>query len=513
MLCTSIFLRNLVIVATIFLFISSINHAQVLESDSLALVEIYESTSGPDWTDNAQWLTGTVNSWKGVAVENGRVTVLDLDNNNLTGALPPAVFELTAIKVLKLSDNHLTGEIPDVIGNLVELEHLHLEENQLSGSLPAGIESCISLRSLYLNSNNFTGTFPPTLSNITSLENLYARSNSFSGSFPSVLLDMPGITILILSDNDFEGVIPEEIKNLENLVLLALDRNKFSGPIPDLSSLTKLNTLHLSYNELEGEMTGFLGYHPNLYYLTLSDNNLSGYINASHFSADFLTFVNLENNSFSGMDNFTMLANEGVLQRLHVDRNSISLDDLAPNASLKAINFSYHTQQYPWDTEEVHIEPGNDYTLLAGMSNPEIEYQWRMNGLPIPGANSAEFTIQDFGPEDVGDYSFIASLESLPEVVIMSPPRPLSLTTGVVETALSAGIRIGPVPASDILFIDLPEWMGTARITAHDFKGQEIASLALRGSGELSTRHWPGGIYLLRLQAAGKIFTQKIVVQ
>ena len=34
--------------------------------DSLALVALYNSTDGPNWTDNSNWLSGTVDSWYGV---------------------------------------------------------------------------------------------------------------------------------------------------------------------------------------------------------------------------------------------------------------------------------------------------------------------------------------------------------------------------------------------------------------------------------------------------------------
>ena len=42
-------------------------------SDSLALVALYDSTDGDNWTTNTNWLTGPVSSWYGVTVSNGRV--------------------------------------------------------------------------------------------------------------------------------------------------------------------------------------------------------------------------------------------------------------------------------------------------------------------------------------------------------------------------------------------------------------------------------------------------------
>ena len=50
--------------------------AQVLESDSLALVALYNSTDGSNWTNNTNWLTGNVDTWFGVTVSGNRVTEL-----------------------------------------------------------------------------------------------------------------------------------------------------------------------------------------------------------------------------------------------------------------------------------------------------------------------------------------------------------------------------------------------------------------------------------------------------
>ncbi|MBX2922196.1 MAG: hypothetical protein KF746_08395 [Chitinophagaceae bacterium] len=40
--------------------------AQVNVQDSLALVDLYNSTDGPDWVQNANWLAGPVSTWHGV---------------------------------------------------------------------------------------------------------------------------------------------------------------------------------------------------------------------------------------------------------------------------------------------------------------------------------------------------------------------------------------------------------------------------------------------------------------
>ncbi|MEN8194565.1 MAG: hypothetical protein ABFS12_17225, partial [Bacteroidota bacterium] len=62
-------------IATLFHF-NSLSQAQVLEQDSLALVALYDSTDGNNWTNNENWLTGPVSTWYGIKVLENRVDVI-----------------------------------------------------------------------------------------------------------------------------------------------------------------------------------------------------------------------------------------------------------------------------------------------------------------------------------------------------------------------------------------------------------------------------------------------------
>src|SRR5690606_38381156 len=46
----------------------------VLEQDSLALVALYNSTNGPNWRVNNNWLVNPVSSWSGIALRGNRVS-------------------------------------------------------------------------------------------------------------------------------------------------------------------------------------------------------------------------------------------------------------------------------------------------------------------------------------------------------------------------------------------------------------------------------------------------------
>ncbi|CAI5952233.1 unnamed protein product [Closterium sp. NIES-65] len=48
----------------------------------------------------------------------------DLSENQLSGAIPPGIGALTALRELGLSDNQLSGDIPLAIGALTSLSYL-----------------------------------------------------------------------------------------------------------------------------------------------------------------------------------------------------------------------------------------------------------------------------------------------------------------------------------------------------------------------------------------------------
>src|SRR6476660_1587746 len=82
-------------------------NAQVNVQDSLALVDLYNNTNGPNWTNNNNWLTvASVRNWTGVSVSSdNRVVYLFLEQNNLTGTIPSQLENLTQLIYLRLGNN------------------------------------------------------------------------------------------------------------------------------------------------------------------------------------------------------------------------------------------------------------------------------------------------------------------------------------------------------------------------------------------------------------------------
>ena len=90
---------------------------QVSPEEKAALVDLYNSTNGPEW--NTSWdLEAPANTWKGIEVQDGHVTGITLFMNNLSGVLPESIGNLKHLTTLNLAFNQITGVLPKDIVKL-----------------------------------------------------------------------------------------------------------------------------------------------------------------------------------------------------------------------------------------------------------------------------------------------------------------------------------------------------------------------------------------------------------
>ncbi len=227
----------------------------VIEQDSLALVALYNATNGASWTINSNWLAGPVSTWFGVTVSGGLVSALTLDANQLTGAIPAELGNLTSLTRLSLSSNQLTGSIPAGLGAVSGLRELFLSGNQLTGSIPTELGNLTELLSLHLSSNQLTGTIPMELGAISGLIQLELLLNELTGSIPPELGNLAELNRISLNNNQLTGVIPPELGSLLNLTFLDLGGNQLTGAIPEeIGNLTKLTYLNVNFTQLTGTL-------------------------------------------------------------------------------------------------------------------------------------------------------------------------------------------------------------------------------------------------------------------
>ena len=273
------------------------------EEERDALVALYNATGGPNWTKNANWVSGLpVSRWQGVTTDpSGRVVGLSLPDNGLAGKIPSELGSLANLTWLILRGNELSGEIPEELGSLTKLQEFNLTRNQLTGMIPSELENLTSLSILALGRNQLTGVIPSRLGDLTNLTGLGLWGNELSGEIPEELGSLTKLEILSLSSNKLTGMIPSELENLTSLSILALEGNQLTGEIPaQLGSLTKLEILSLNSNRLTGMIPSELENLTSLSILALVGNQLTGEIPAQLGDLANLTELSLWGNELSG---------------------------------------------------------------------------------------------------------------------------------------------------------------------------------------------------------------------
>ena len=199
------------------------------------------------------------------------LTNLKLSDNRLSGAIPPELGGLNALRALHLGRNRLAGELPIELNALTRLSSLELSDLDLEG--------CISGEFGELRNRELSKLgLPPcevedqeekpdpqrlaliALYNATNGDQ-WTRNDGWLSSNPlkhwrGVTVDDYGRVIrLWLGSNDMQGKIPPELRHLTALQTLSLDNNSLSGEIPpELGQLSDLTELWLGYNELSGEI-------------------------------------------------------------------------------------------------------------------------------------------------------------------------------------------------------------------------------------------------------------------
>ncbi|XP_027070456.2 uncharacterized protein [Coffea arabica] len=225
-----------------------------------------------------------------------KLTYLELDNNSLTGEIPPELGLCRSLALLNLAHNGLTGVLPVQLGNLASLQVLYLQKNKLVGVIPHQFTQLHSLQRMNFSSNSIGGSIPASISKLQNLTNLDLRHNNLSGPIPISIRTLNLLLELQLGNNQLSGDVPAMPSSLQ--IALNLSNNLFGGPIPvSLSGLIALEVLDLSNNKFSGVIPNFLTEMTGLTQLVLSNNQLSGDI------PKFKKYVTLVTDGNKGLNN------------------------------------------------------------------------------------------------------------------------------------------------------------------------------------------------------------------
>ncbi|KAK8329584.1 hypothetical protein V6Z11_A11G343600, partial [Gossypium hirsutum] len=273
----------------------------------------------------------------------GRMEVLYIDKNLISGEIPDCWNHWQNLGLLNLGSNSLTGKIPPSLGH-INLSMLNLRNNSMFGALPSTLQNS-SLIMLDFSENHFNGSVPEWIGDKHSrLKVLSLRSNHFDGHIPHRICDLQYLQNLDLAHNNISGTIPKCFSNLTAmanrsnqsnyiyewvstrttlfylsalLVLkgredeysatlglvtsMDLSTNSLTGEIPkEIGSLIELRSLNLSANLLTGNIPNEIGSMELMESLDLSMNRLNGEIPPSISSLNFLNHFNVSYNNLTG---------------------------------------------------------------------------------------------------------------------------------------------------------------------------------------------------------------------
>ncbi|KAK4424942.1 Receptor-like protein EIX1 [Sesamum alatum] len=275
------------------------------------------------------------------------LTDLSLAANRLNGTLPESIGQLQELVVLDVSSNYLSGIVAEThFSKLRKLKILSLSSNSFILNVSSDWLPPFQTRNLNMGSCRLGPSFPGWLRSQNEIRYLDISNASISGPIPSWFWDHTfNFSLLNVSFNRLQGQLPRffqvtpyaDIDFSSNLFegpvplpsvpveLLDLSNNRFHGPIPQNISevMPELIFLSLSGNNLTGEIPASIGNMSIISVIDLSSNNLVGTIPSSIGKCSYLKALDLGNNNLSGeIPNSIGQLNQ--LRSLHLNHNSIA---------------------------------------------------------------------------------------------------------------------------------------------------------------------------------------------
>jgi len=225
-----IFMKQGILITILIIFLARPVdcYCQANIQDSMALVDLYNATDGPNWTHHANWFSqlfwpNNVDQygipiyghtyWEGVEMSaSARITRFYKADGNLNGSVPSSFSNLSMLDTLYFGDNG--GGNPNLTGSISSLGMLK-----------------------YLS---ITGTGISTVSGLTNLEELYADA-------------CPSLNLSTLS-------------SLGSLKTLSIQGCGLTSVPSSFLQLLNHATINVNYNQLNFDVTEQLANSPNFYF-------------------------------------------------------------------------------------------------------------------------------------------------------------------------------------------------------------------------------------------------------
>lgn len=550
-----------------------VNQPTLLRTDSLALVDLYNSTNGANW-DKKWILTQPMDTWFGVVLDKsiGRVIRVLLSNNKLNGTISTSIGNLSKLKELNIRANpDLTGTIPSSIGNLLELEDLNLRGNKLSGTIPTSLGNLSNLKTMAVDNNLLTGVIPTELGNLKKLSVLYLNNNKFTGILPSEINNLTLLQELYLNDNELD-----KLPNLPNLTVLGtLDVKNNKLGFESLESLIRIASFQYSPQMAKDTVAITVATGQTMALNTQAGGTQNLYqwrTNAttaiSNATTAILTISNIQPQSTGaytcsiknsllpnltitylyavkvvpavpqitqplayciGNSSITLTAQgtqaaftrwtwyNGTKVEINNNRNTFSFTPKQAIDTVFAVTVVKDVESSAKAMLIIYVKPilqnNNGVFTVLDNGNATNKYQWFYFESPISGA-----TNKTFSPEanKFGDYKVNVITE---EGCASSSDtyKFANSVTGTEDEMLKNSLKIYPNPATENLQLVLDNtYFGATTVSITDVLGRILWETKLDKNSSILTQEinvssWASGTYCLRLQSKNGFASKKFV--
>ena len=518
-------------------------------SEYEALVAIYNSTNGSEWTNNENWLdtlNHSVSEWFGITVKENHVTGFKMPDNNLSKIPDPLnMNSLTELKVMDLSNGDFEGDIPR-FESLSKLDTLKLSGNKFTFKDLAEIIGWSNYDNL---KTNFTYSPQADVGEERALtfqvdDTMKIEIKFYEPEINDHFEWYKNQTILPESDIElFTKLVTYEDHNtdfyckISNQTLPELTLQSelihidvtnsmvdsfllfdLTQAYPQLQTIWdysvlystwpgvtfengKVTTLDLSGLNLEGDFSSYFTDFDSLKWLDLSNNKLSG-----EFSGIGETYNSIVKSN--GSDN-------QILKYLDISNNNFVFAELEPAFDFfQTIDtFIYAPQSMvslPFDTTIYKNQPVT-FKIANYTPGSFDSYSWSKDGTEITDADEFTFVIQNAAPGDSGYYTCSITNLLFPELTLLSETSRLKVLIAVgIDDFNNAQFNIYPNPAEKQIFVETgynPVNLKLFDITGSLFFGKDDFM-----SGWINIKPFTSGIYIVRItRQNSETITKKVI--
>ncbi len=146
-----------------------------------------------------------------------KLTHLEIESNYLSGEIPVELGQLPNLFYLYLRRNSLTINLTELfvnqVGSYKEIFSLWLDDNVITGTIPPAIGRLTGLASLSITNSTLGGSIPSEIGNLFDLQRLWLYSNDLTGKLPDTLSSLVNLQVLEIYNNEITGKVPEAVCN------------------------------------------------------------------------------------------------------------------------------------------------------------------------------------------------------------------------------------------------------------------------------------------------------------